>query len=222
MKMTIEQYIKENLDFVNKNEVSQYTQSFLLSFIKILFSPFIALRNIVNGIRKNPPKFKNLKDIFWFIVVFVWMIYMFYLLGLAFFTFFIYPILITQKKFSFLSQNPLVIVFSIYIGSIIFGIIFTWQDFHGLRKKIIKKHLKEQNNHLQFDENTISKAAEILKEFKSTNYAQAIELYEQRSIDLLIITNCIGETGKSNKLGKIISLKALEEDREANESDDAN
>jgi hypothetical protein len=57
-----------------------------------------------------------------------------------------------------------------------------------------------------------------LKEFKPVSYEHAIQKYGERIIDLLYI--CSALTYDKGKLKRMISLKALEEDREANSTDD--
>lgn len=64
-----------------------------------------------------------------------------------------------------------------------------------------------------FSESDITAAAEALRSWKSTTYARASESYSEQVISLLLVTRVIDEF--RGKLDRVVSIRAIEEDREA-------
>jgi hypothetical protein len=128
------------------------------------------------------------------------------------------------------SRNWPIIFVEMYIVYVLvaasFFISLKFNKDERTKRKILKEY---KNNHsaLNLSMSEYAKAAEILRNFKPITYAEAVANYGKLMVDILIITGGLyffrepnRFFGKKQLLRRLVSIKAIEGDRSADEGDD--
>ncbi len=100
---------------------------------------------------------------------------------------------------------------------VLFFIDVRWSFDRRLYRKLRRKYRKTQ---FTFTQTTYETAGAALKKFTPDGYVQLKEKYGHEVVDLLIITGSIAYTNTPKKLQRILSLKAIEQNREAGYEDE--
>jgi len=103
-----------------------------------------------------------------------------------------------------------VIVF--FAFGIFFSIAMAFHPSARFYKKLKKQYQNKMPGGIFFTQNEYQQATKVLRNFKTTTYKKAAEKYPKKIIDLLILTHAL-ENYKG--LRRIVSIKAIEQDREA-------
>lgn len=117
----------------------------------------------------------------------------------------------------FLSSVDSIDRFWIFLWIIFFIIFYFFRVLakdKKIRRKIWKEYKQKMPDGVEFLPEEYQKAAQILQKFKPVRYKKAIEEYEKKYVDILILSQSVGQV-KSKKFERIVSLKSIEEDREA-------
>ena len=102
----------------------------------------------------------------------------------------------------------------VIIGYLVFNTIVNFLFKRGVKKSFtvkIRKNFSESKPSISNEE--YKEAAEILRNFQPLTYDQAKLKYSDKIIDLLIVTNTLFV--HDGKLERLVSIEAIEEDREA-------
>lgn len=112
-------------------------------------------------------------------------------------------------------------LFFFLFGSAIIGvpILKLWVFVSKSHKRRLVRQYSGSATYPQFTLDQYSEASAILRKWKSVSYQNATETYPKDLVDLLIIAEAIEL--QSGKLRRMVSLRSIEQDREAIAEDDA-
>lgn len=89
------------------------------------------------------------------------------------------------------------------------------------RRALIKKYGLRGDGRDPFAAETYVKAAAALRDFRPMSYEVAEENFGADAVAVLVLTGCIEVRPKTRLWEKVVSIRSIEEDRPADERDDA-
>ncbi len=194
--MKLEDFLRQNIDYLNNP--SQDKGSFLEFLVMLVKFPLLAMWGFLFR--------SKFLGILFFLVLLV--------------ATNIHPIISNDVDFIFL--KILLWFFNFYLFLFLFfTLVFTSFRIFGedrrFRKKIIRKYKKLHNGNIVFSSEQYKKASDSLRIFKPLRPENAYKKYGEDIVDLLILTN--GVYLFKGKLQRLVSIKSIEEDREAGPED---